>query len=206
MVKKSFWIYVVFFVIILVVLNLIVFQDYLFEKGIVRRTFGEIKEIISFDSSEEDESFSERGVDSGDSESNGGTGSSEEGSSGTETNSLEQTCSTKKISYSLQNFGGNFECLGYEGLDCVNMKADCSVEVHNLDNAASQGDFDIEFSVIERDGRRELASENQVGSSPPVGEFSVLEKTIIFMDSGGITESLDCISTTNEVPVKEVCV
>lgn len=132
----------------------------------------------------------------------GGTSSTGAGEEGEEEAIEETDCRLQQIQYSLKKFVNDIECtnMGVDG--CVELFANCSVEVYNLDEE-NEGIFGIEYSLIDSQGREidsELIQRDVVFNQPEV--FSA-----IFAQSNleGVDENLNCSFIMQAVPMKRVC-
>jgi hypothetical protein len=141
---------------------------------------------------EEEEETEEIGVE-------GGNGNSNPGS----TPSGEEPCSMDQISYSLKNFNESFECLNHNSnSECIDLIAECSVEIHNLDSENSTGVFKISYSII---SEGEILGIDYFEETIPLGEFRIFNPKFTFGNSEGLSESLDCKIMIEDIPKKGTC-
>jgi len=128
----------------------------------------------------------------------GGGGSSE--GSGSTTSSA--TCVPERISYALRQFSENIVCLQSVQSICVDLAANCSVEVNNLDSAVS-GDFTIELTLL--DSAEQEIDSHEVTKDVPAGTNKIFLHEFRITSSSGVDEFGSCAFKTIRTPSRQVC-
>jgi hypothetical protein len=116
----------------------------------------------------------------------------------------EESCPTKQVAYSLQNFSKSFECLNYniDG-DCTDLIANCLIEIHNLNSGNSTGEFKLRYNIESNIG--DVWGTESFSEVIPSNEFRLFNPSFTFGHPEGLPESLDCKLKVDSVPKKEVC-
>lgn len=201
---KKRWYLVVGIVVILVVGVALFFlsgdrslQDYIGESAVGDRGGVGVGDSEGGDSgvlsSEGNDIVSGVGGISGDSGGGGG------GSSSGGTN-----CVLQQIEYSLKNFKKSVGCVETSVVGCVRLQANCSMEVHNL-NEETPGVFRLRYSLVNSGGdalETEIIERNVVYGDESFEIFSV---NFEVSDELGVDEGSTCPFVMESVPQKEIC-
>lgn len=115
--------------------------------------------------------------------------------------SLNPECKTVSVSYALKHFNENSVCNEYSGENCIDKTITCSMEVQNLDSAAT-----VEFKSVFRfyNSQSELVNSATDSKMINSGDTEYFEKN--YQLTGEVANNeLDCRFDLEEPPQKEVC-
>lgn len=130
-------------------------------------------------------------------------------SSGSSGSQSESTCSTKQISYSMENLNKISICNLNQSDICLDKTISCSIDIHNLD-IETNGNFKMELIFLEKGKNKEIDGFDIKTSQLFVEslEYETFTDSTNIQSTGidGLAnKEISCFYNTIEVPVKEVC-
>lgn len=117
-------------------------------------------------------------------------------------------CTTKQISYSMENLNKTSVCNQYQDNICINKTVYCLIDIYNKDNEIS-GFFDIQIFFIEENKTQQDAIDVKTfrfSLSPDSKQIITTSTNIKSSGEDGLAnKKINCLFNTLEVPTKEVC-
>jgi|APSaa5957512622_1039677.scaffolds.fasta_scaffold66948_2 hypothetical protein len=115
---------------------------------------------------------------------------------------LDDGCILRQVQYSLKDFGYGSECLDYDGLKCLKMKTNCSINAYNFDEGVDDA-FEIKYYLI--NASKHLFDSVSIAGDVAAGSSKVFYTDFISEDANGVDEGLFCIFNMEIVPRKKIC-
>ena len=115
-----------------------------------------------------------------------------------------QTCTSGgQVSHGLEDMNTlTVNCVTYNGPDCIDLDASCSMIVKNLEDSPPLGSFSFNFSI--KDGSKTLDSQI-ITKVATFGQEETFQADFSFQNSSGTPLDLDCKFRTLNIPTFEVC-